>query len=156
MSILKELSKEITAKLLSEVKSKAKGAIQVKEKKGLLDSLIKELAVELVKCLKEERRESSSGLKKVVIETNLKDVEKGLAKAEKKLVKIVQKGKVDEDAEVRKNAAMALATIGDKRAVPALTEALKDKNEDVRQAAREALKKMKSKQKKKRREKQDG
>ena len=149
MSILKELSKEITAHLLSEVKDKAKGAVQVKKKEDLLDHLIKELAVELVKRLKEERRESSSGLKKVVIETNLKDVEKGLAKADEKLVKIIQKGKVDEDAMVRKNAAMALAKIGDKRAVPALTEALKDKNEDVRQAAREALKKIKSEQEKK-------
>ena len=149
MSILKELSKEITAHLLSEVKDKAKGAVQVKKKEDLLDHLIKELAVELVKRLKEERREFSSGLKKVVIETNLKDVEKGLAKADEKLVKIIQKGKIDEDAMVRKNAAMALAKIGDKRAVPALTEALKDKNEDVRQAAREALKKIKSEQKKK-------
>ena len=84
-----------------------------------------------------------------MIETNLKDIEKGLAKADEKLVKIIQKGKVDEDAMIRKNAAMALAKIGDKRAIPALTEALKDKNEDVRQAAREALKKIKSKQKKK-------
>lgn len=149
MSILKELSKEITAHLLSEVKDKAKGAVQVKKKEDLLDHLIKELAVELVKRLKEERRESSSGQKKVVIETNLKDIGKGLAKADEKLVKIIQKGKVDEDAMVRKNAAVALGKIGDKRAIPTLTEALKDKNEDVRQAAREALKKIKSKQKKK-------
>ena len=48
------------------------------------------------------------------------------------------------EAYVRAAAAWALAEIGcdDKAAVSALTEALKDKDEDVRKAAAEALKKI--------------
>lgn len=45
-------------------------------------------------------------------------------------------------------AAEALGNTGDKRAVPALIEALKNEDGEVRKAAKEALKKIKSKQKK--------